>query len=411
MGIQLTSTERALELEMYQIVDETGIATKAPRGPTSKLPDDKVDRVRQNSKDCRNAVEVLLLYTCLFEWPATPGASSPSEAMSFRRKMQYKALTTRITWVMRKALHLHGRLIEDIPEFDASSPWGKWLKEMGDGESIFSAPVHQKIFGIMQGLKYDADDKVMFMRHPTSKAINEERVKELMIPVPLLDRKADPRVDDIPTWDTSAYQEALQSTVAHGRRLAIEMESRFREIRFMKALRNCQAWVANPNAPAAVRTCSKCRIPCTDPRNTRVVGPCGHMFCRDCFNDIPETRGLCTMENCDAVMVPNSQYTAQLLGTDDGDPVKQAHGAKVGEIVKLVHNTLAGEQVLLFVQFDKIMKPISKALEDQGISNYALHDGNKATHAKKMLAFQNEKMPTAKKVLILNATKDVAAGA
>lgn len=410
LGVQLTSTERAIELEMYQIVDESGIATKTPRGPTSRLPDDKVDRIRENLKDCTNAIEVLLLRTCFVDWPSETNDTHPSEAMIIQRKKQYTCFISRFSFIMHKAVYLHGRFVEAIPELERSSPWVLWINELTEGENVVSLDVHTKILNVIRTLEYKPEDKVLFERDPKDRKSFDPRLVQLMAALSM-DKKQDPRVDFVEPWDFNAYFEHLQSTVLQCRHLAREMNSRIRGIRFMKTLQNCQAWAADPRAPAKVRTCSRCGHPCTKPEITRVVGPCGHMFCDACFADIPRNRGICTMENCDAVMVQDSQYTAQVLGADDGNAVRRRYGAKLGEIIKLVREKIpTDEQVLLFVQFDKIMEWISASLEAQNITNYALYDKNKSMHGKLMSKFQNERTPNAKKMLILNATKDAAAG-
>lgn len=407
-----------------------------PRGPTSRVPDNKVDRIREALKNCSNPIEVLLLVPCFFFWPKIKEweededistmtneeaqvrsdrmynpeeALSPSEAVCIVRKAEYAALCGRISFFMKKTVHLHGRFCENLAEFDHVSPFFVWLKELRAAQNTASGNVNRKMLSIFDRCQHAQDDESQFEKDPKAQKTNGETMRRLVGALSISERKADPRADDIKHFDFNGAYQDLWSATNHCRQLAQELASRMRAVHFMKTLQCCQAWAANPAAPVV---CSKCNQPCSDRHNTRVVGPCGHIYCGPCYADIPSDRGICTMQDCDAIMVQNSQYTAALLGTDDGDYISRRFGAKVKRIVKLVLEEIPiKEQVLLFVQFDKLMEPLSQALEENGISNYALCDRNAASHGTTMFEFQENKTAKAKRMLILNSTKDTAAGA
>ncbi|KAL8896607.1 MAG: hypothetical protein Q9207_007635, partial [Kuettlingeria erythrocarpa] len=137
----------------------------------------------------------------------------------------------------------------------------------------------------------------------------------------------------------------------------------------------------------------------------------------DCFAQIPPKVGICVIPECNGILVQNSQYTAavlgtDVLGTDADDDASQRYGAKVGRITQLIlHEIQQDEQVILFLQHDQLLRPLSDAFEAAGVSNIALFDSNKTKHGRMMEEFPDTRGADAKRMLILDATKDTAAGA
>ncbi|KAL8720421.1 MAG: hypothetical protein Q9225_002711 [Loekoesia sp. 1 TL-2023] len=438
-GIQLTATERARELEMSHLVQESQVAMKTPRSAASRLPDDKMDQIKSLMKGCTEPVQALLGITCEMYRPDLNGASSAAEASLNRRRDELRGFMGRLAYTLRKAVFLHGRFALIVPELADLSPWAVWTAELTTGKG---APfeVLPEILNLISLMRYDENDADIFMRaDPKSKkeensedddAKSKKKAKKSEEDNPnstlgrimrTLSILRDPREIEIASWDFDKYYSTIKRVVDECGHLADEMVRRIQAIRLAMTLLKCREWVANtqtttaalnpPTSPAPP-TCSVRRHPCGSPVTTKVLGSCGHIICELCSPGNTSDGDECPVLHCNAIVVKSNLYTAELLGTENHDPYATRHGAKVGKIIHLIKNEIpADEQVLLFVQEDRFMDPISKAFDAEDITHYSLSQKQKASHSKWMFAFQEDTGQKARKVLILDATKDTAAGA
>ncbi|KAL8930440.1 MAG: hypothetical protein Q9208_000624 [Pyrenodesmia sp. 3 TL-2023] len=427
LGIQLTSTERAIELEIYQLIDATGVATKTPRGPASKLPDDRVDRIRTIVKGCENPIELLLVVNSFYQWPkflehpdphrvqnpVNPGAvTSPTEALLRRRRKEFGGFFVPVAFHLEKAVWLRDRASKAFPELEYLSPLTLWLEEIRDVEQApLPREIVETITSIVAACQPSEDDPRFLDQSPEPPRDNMTKadIAKYLSHLAIFDPNGDLTVHKTKAYDFYRLHEQLVDVLDQCLQIVMEMASRTRGIRFMGTVQRCQARMADPTISIE---CSQCDRPCSDMHITKVAGPCGHIFCRDCFAAIPHNAGLCTIQGCNGAMVQNSRYTVALLGADDNNPASQRYGAKVGRITNLILNEIPeDDQVLLFLQQDQLMQPLSEAFEKSGVSNIALYDSNKTKHGKLMEEFQNTTGTEAKRMLILDATKDTAAGA
>ncbi|KAL8935575.1 MAG: hypothetical protein Q9211_004630 [Gyalolechia sp. 1 TL-2023] len=433
-GVQLTCTERAHLLEMMFLVQDSQVAMKTPKTGLSRLPDDKLDHIKSFMKGQTDAVKALLAIICEKYSPHLNGASSAAEASFNKRIEEYQSLMRHVAYNLRKAVFLHGRFTTVFPELEHASPWWVWVTEMttGHGGGI-SNEVLPKIVRMISRMQYDENEAEIFMKSkperrdeessdddgPTAKKETKSEMLDRLMKTLSITR--DPRHVDIPAGNVDGYIAAIKHMVNECSHRAEEMVRRIQAIRLAKTLLKCRAWIASTgrsrallNLPTATDPpqCFVCTQPCMDPATTMVLGSCGHTICDGCFSSTAVDGDKCPVPDCDAVIMKSNLYTAKLLGTENNDRYASRHGAKVGKIIELLnHDIPRDEQVLVFVQDDRFIAMISKALEDEGISHYALADNKKASHGKWMFSFQEDTGIRARRVLILDATKDSAAGA
>lgn len=413
---------------------------KTPKTGLSRLPDDKLDHIKSFMKGQTDAVKALLAIICEKYSPDLKGASSAAEASFKKRIEEYKSLVGHVGYNLRKAIFLHGRFTAIVPELEHTSPWAIWLAEMTTGGKSggVSNEVLPKVLNMISVMKYDENEAEIFMR-PKSKPKKEENAEddgstvskednsEMNEDTPLgklmksLSIMRDPREVEIPAWNILGYIAAIKQAVNECGHRTEEMVRRIQAIRLAKTLLKCRDWVASTERSTALLNvptstdppvCFVCALACRDPATTMVLGSCGHTICDRCFSSNAVDGDKCPVPDCNAVIMKSNLYTAKLLGTENNARYASRYGAKVGKIIELLkHDIPRSEQVLLFVQDDRFIANISKAFEEEGISHYALADNKKASHGKWMFAFQEDTGNKARRVLILDATKDSAAGA
>ena len=151
-----------------------------------------------------------------------------------------------------------------------------------------------------------------------------------------------------------------------------------------------------------------------DPDDVSILVHCGHDICRRCRGSVG-LRTQCPVNGCDAPMMEYHTLKSTDLDREGyRDPqTRSHHGKKIDDIVRLVKNEIpSDEQVLLFVQFDDLMKKIAEAFKDQSISHYAIQENlNNNKAADMMESFQEDITSKKRKVLILNCSNESSAGA
>jgi site-specific DNA-cytosine methylase len=197
-------------------------------------------------------------------------------------------------------------------------------------------------------------------------------------------------------------------------RYAQELVTRRRGLRFFERVRDSQrAYGELENGDSASKTfeCSKCGEE-RSPDDVSFLCECGHLICTACL-DNRETKGAfnCTAQGCNGVNMPYQIVPAAELGVQEHRNSKSEdhQGQKIEDIVALVKKIPDGEQVLLFAQFQDLMKKIAMAFRKEGIKHVAMHE--KGDAASKLTEFQtNRDIRSMKKVLLLNIGDSSAAG-
>lgn len=225
--------------------------------------------------------------------------------------------------------------------------------------------------------------------------------------LPLLN---DPRAFKIAPGDHSKFVQTLRILTGHLRVLARELVSRVRALRFLKMVKKLQVWQSEEGGEAV--QCQFCQEPTLarqdpNPSDIRLLGLCGHVACMRCL--IRQDRnGHCLVENCKAPAEEHHIHPAEEFNRKDDLNVR--YGAKLDAIVDLIKSIPEADQVLLFVQFEDLMRSVARALDEEKITYYAIYNSQSKNAGEQMDRFQQEDSDQRKKVLILNPSNESAAG-
>lgn len=425
---------------MINLVQDSQVALKTPKSGLSRLPDNKVDHIKTFMKGQTDAVKALLGIICEQYIPALASSQdrpvSAAEASLMQRQHEYQSLSGNVLYTLKKTIFLQGRL-DDLKARGAEvekSPWEYWLEEMFKGKGGVGSEVLSKFTQTILFNPYKSTDTDLFMRKKPKANTKKSKTKpknddeDDMLAntafgalVRSLSITSDPRIGEIHPSDCARHMLAIKSAVLDLGNRAEEMLRRLQDIRLAKALIKCRDWVASTQPPMASPMastpvdppqCPVCRQPCPDPVTTMVLGSCGHIICDGCFSKVTVDIDKCPFEDCNGVILKSNVYSAQLLGAENHNHFAQRYGAKVGKIIELFKRDIPHkEQVLIFVQDDRFIEKIAAALDAENITNYALADNKKGQHGRWMFAFQEDTGEKARRALILDATKDSAAGA
>lgn len=213
----------------------------------------------------------------------------------------------------------------------------------------------------------------------------------------------DLRADKIGRDDFKAYNSALRKLTGHLRGLANELASRTRSLRFARSAYAIHEWHNNPNE---LLTCAACNKFILDGNKININIGCGHLTCDECIHQ--NVDDLCAVDGCRG---QSEAFCLRKAADFVGNGQTGNYGSKVGHIIALINSIPEGEQILLFVQFDKVMLKLASALEAANISNYALNAEKDGKEMFRMLNdFQENEGQDKKKVLLLDPSGETAAG-
>lgn len=242
-------------------------------------------------------------------------------------------------------------------------------------------------------------------RKKPKKATNKEKAKMTEEEQDMAERLFFPVTQD-------DFKEDLRQVSATLRKLFDEAISRARALRLLKAIRSFQE--LKPREPT-LRNCSKCGYQPPPLGNMCILGQCGHVFCEPCIADA-QANEQCMVEFCQGSAQAYHILKSEDLGRDEAHTKCTPYGGKkFGELVKLLQDTkriAKDDQVILFVQFEQLMKAAKIALEANNITHSAISatgtGGGKIVEAfKKEISKGKTQRP---KVLILNLSGETAAG-
>lgn len=220
----------------------------------------------------------------------------------------------------------------------------------------------------------------------------------------------DPRPFKIAPGDYPKFVQTLRILAGHLRVLAKELISRERALRFLETVQNLQLWQSEEGGPAV--KCESCSQPNLNPEDChpseiRVLGLCGHVACVKCLTS-QDRNGQCLVDKCNAPAEDHHIHLAQDFNEIDDRDVR--YGAKLDAIIDLIKSISGDDQVLLFVQFEDLMRNVAGALEKENISYYAIYNSQSKNAVQEMDRFQQDESDQKKKVLILNPSNESAAG-
>lgn len=169
-----------------------------------------------------------------------------------------------------------------------------------------------------------------------------------------------------------------------------------RSLRFAEALE-----IIHETLNGGIMKCSKCGTQ-ADPTHLTVLSHCGHLFCPNC---LPVDHDTCASDDCRARNTPYQKVLASSLLPDE---IEQCTPSKIDAVIDLIKGDIPSEdKVLVFVQFQDMLKDVRKALKAGGVDSCDL-DGS--TRSSRTLDRFQKAGPGSIKVMTLNIGDASAAG-
>lgn len=198
--------------------------------------------------------------------------------------------------------------------------------------------------------------------------------------------------------------EAFKKILKHVGKLRTELLSRRRALRFLHTAQTFHIWQCDVGPTP---TCLSCGAVAKDPSCIFVLALCGHVCCQKCLED-RRCVERCVVDGCSSTV--ESQHVHPAKAFKSANQPNSSHGTKLDSIISCIKAVDANDQILLFVQFQTVLKAVCKALEASGITYYAISDGGTKGAARMVHDFQENESEEKKQVLILNPSNETAAG-
>lgn len=388
-AVNLPAAERAVFMELQQQVIAQDM--KLRDGGKAEINNDRARRSNELLRTSKSPEEALLKCSSHAHLPALQSGDSAllaSDVITQAREEQYKSLCKELKDELDVAAWLMQRCT--TPDTHYTS-WKGHVRDPGLGDPTATQEL-VKMIGIAEarGMELDGVD--------SSRPNPKSRAKKVVFKEP----------EKGPGKKICEKVRELRNLAGHLRGLSDELVSRARALRFAKTVRRVQPWQSEG---MAAPVCSYCHCKASAPEKITVLGLCGHLVCDDCLASTVSGRD-CVVTGCRADVLDYHKIKACELGHRDQTVTSATfYGKKLVEIIQLIKDLPANDQVLLFVQFDDLMETISSALCDHGLTHYALTE-KASKHAPKMMEkFQSNTSETKRKVMLLNSGNESAAGA
>lgn len=453
----LGTIETVLNAELQQTLQSTDM-TIVLRGKT-KEDNDRIQRYKNLLKGCNTASECLLKLCSYFDSNSTRsveedvdgndnssahsdgGKDKPIDPASIiaedckaliaLREKQMLSLVVELKSNLLHAAWLEEQCKRATKEAERSLHYEQWKSEF-EKNTLRDPTATSDLLRYLKAALKQLDDKTeeRYYRNPLTKAqkaaetkatnkhrnwekakkskakkakkakkskANEDSVDDPEPPLP------DPRPEKIGRDDSIAYNSALRKLTGHLRKLAMELASRTRSLRFARNAYAIYKWHNNPNEPLTCMACNKIIV---DGDKIYINIGCGHLTCEECIRK--DVDAICAVHGCRG---QSEAFCLRKAADFVSNEQTGNYGSKVGHIIALINSIPEDEQVLLFVQFEEVMLKIASALKGANISNYALSTKEKPKEINRMMNdFQENDGEDKKKVLLLDPSSQTAAG-
>ena len=372
-----------------------------------KSESDRDKRLQESLGQSDSAEEALLKRCSHFDLDFTAHKNSDNapkqcDVIVEERTKQLKECKEELRVVLQEAHWLYA----SIPKGDEENHYERWLrvsKNTGVGDADATKQVRALI---------EAAAKVK----PTPKSATPKKSKAKKAKIVEDDDDADADDDDSDKPKTEAdLLWDLREKTHRLRKLEKELVGRVRSLRYFEGVRDLQ----KSKGVLPINNCPVCSRSIDSLADISILSSCGHMGCHACLSDAAFDER-CPTEGCRVAAVVSSVIRATTLGEEDTDRAVGRHfGIKLEEVMKLIEynpsrytltvSTIipSDERVLLFVQFDDLMKKVSEALEFRGIAHLQI-TGSASKKSNTLEQFQNNKQA---RVLLLNVIDESASGA
>jgi len=147
----------------------------------------------------------------------------------------------------------------------------------------------------------------------------------------------------------------------------------------------------------------ECAI-CIDEMSDPTILPCGHVFCYECITMMTASKKICPLckKKIDGDMIKVKKEEKK----EKKDSLIDKYGVKTGTLIKLVRRlTLENESennnIIIFSQFDFMLKLVSDSLRENGVSN-SFVKGNVFQRNKAIESFRGLRAGEKSKVIMLS---------
>ena len=424
--VKLPAGERAIYMELSQHLNTHDMKIRKVRG----LEDNDRDRrLRESLGAGVTAEQALLVCSSHFTLKDSKGvaqnAAGACEAVAQQRELQLQQLLQDLRKRLKGAIRLKLGGDSDVYHFKA---WIEHVVTNSFGDAEATAMLEEMLkTTTAQHEAENQDSQTANAGGNKRKAVDEPaeeasryskgrskatgvvaKVSQSLVEDKYLDTDSDVEVHTTPHGP-----ETLRETTARLRRLSTELVSRLRQARFFTNVRKIQLAHGEARSRSTrVYGCSNCKRGAVPLEGMSILVICGHTLCDPCCEKMADNPQ-CVIDGCTAQAQWFHVVRATELGEDDGKARADRHsGKKVESVIDLIQNEIPeDEQVLLFVQFDDMMKKVAEILHEQDISHYALTSGQNMRASNTIANFQKDSKGDMRKVLILNVSDESASGA
>ncbi|KAK5168996.1 uncharacterized protein LTR77_006305 [Saxophila tyrrhenica] len=207
---------------------------------------------------------------------------------------------------------------------------------------------------------------------------------------------------DLDTWDSEPEE------ATHGKRdLTSQVGEKVdrlliakRTLRYFNNVKMVQA-----TSISHKKLCSRSKCTSKDV-DVAVAIECGHVFCRECYDDHLGDDSQCPTTGCQVDVSDHAFWKSKMPAqTTTTTP----YGAKLAAAVNVLKEIRKlGDQAILFVQFENQLGEVRLALEDASISATYLDPSEATSQLKDFKETASEKQK--KTVIVVNASSETAAG-
>ncbi|CCU82880.1 DNA repair protein rad8/SNF2 family helicase/hypothetical protein [Blumeria hordei DH14] len=122
--------------------------------------------------------------------------------------------------------------------------------------------------------------------------------------------------------------------------------------------------------------CEKCLLAITNPKDSMILGSCGHIICKSCSL---KASGNCTVTECGAAFQSHQQYSGEEFLIGHRSPDEEKFGTKVADMIRYLKKVPMEEKILIFVQEETAIEKIMLALAEARLAAVLLGGRNPAS--------------------------------
>ena len=406
--------ENVTHKELQYQIESTNF--KVVRRSTKLAQDDRAEHVNQLLRDSDTFREALLKSSAYFDMGfegTVSGGAAGFSAIILRRQEQLQQYADSMKKTLRHAVWLAKQCRRSNAAKDAKDAlFEQWIGNIQTGQAgdKYATKIITKLI-IFAQKNYSADDEDEFYRDKPDEEELAVEVKKKTKGKRTTKKGAtdkgppkDERLFKIEHDDFPNYQSGLRLVVKDLRKSTKQLTLRVRSLRYANRVAGIVAYKTGGGPPPR---CENCRVIVSDLDDIVANVACGHLVCRSCLA-LKAWKQNCLIKYCEAA-APNNRLKPAHEFTGKNEDLCR-YGGKLDAIILLIHSIPEDEQILMFVQYETLMKQIADAFNECKISNFALTEDKRSQSGNVIEEFKHDTTNKKLKVLILNASNDTAAG-